>query len=489
MARIPYKTFKDEGEVYYYIHRHLQNFIERDSAVAWFQEQKEANYQIMKSRFARNYLNSISDVSRNSLSILDSTMRENEIIGAIDKQLLDTLNNNVSQAINNYNFDEKVKTAYNSLNDFIKTQDAKALDKVFAQITAATELLSTSRGELVSLIGQRGEYKRNRDLNKLYALLQEDLATLEGKTLTVNQSRLLSVKISLANLVNDLANKKFDRATLAGYLRNIFSTQIGEYIVSKGVGKGLDVAIGDIRKSLTGAKNIEVDEDDQELQNLISLYGQKGTQVFKTDNSFKDLSIQISSGDTVDIDLGLSTKWYKRENNGKIYDAVFTRETSFVNRLEQMLNSTVEKYYAYNALELADQASDLYSSLKSALVARNLDVMMSGLGVQGDFSQFLVINGEFYSIWEIINAVEHFNIGQGSYGRERKTDPITISATGLSKVIDMTRQVKDDPNSWIKALMRAKAQNIEIANLSLTGHFYPNRLRNILTGKTRFDNI
>jgi hypothetical protein len=40
----------------------------------------------------------------------------------------------------------------------------------------------------------------------------------------------------------------------------------------------------------------------------------------------------------------------------------------------------------------------MYKALKAAIVARNLDVLMSGMGIQGDFSQFIIINGEFYSI-------------------------------------------------------------------------------------------
>ena len=63
-----------------------------------------------------------------------------------------------------------------------------------------------------------------------------------------------------------------------------------------------------------------------------------------------------------------------------------------------MLKNSIENYYAYNALGLAGQDNELYSSLKAALVARNLDVLISGLGVQGDFAQYLVINGNFYSI-------------------------------------------------------------------------------------------
>jgi hypothetical protein len=75
-----------------------------------------------------------------------------------------------------------------------------------------------------------------------------------------------------------------------------------------------------------------------------------------------------------------------------------TTEISFLNRINQLLDSEGDKYYVYNSLGLVGQDDSMYSALKAAMVARNLDVMMSGLGPQGDFSQYIIINGEFYSI-------------------------------------------------------------------------------------------
>lgn len=481
MAKVNLQTFNMEGQNYYYIHRHLNHF-EKDAAIASFQEQKKINYQIMKNRFFQNYKESFNDINSNALNLLDSAMREEEI-NDLDKILLDTLNDNISEAIKNTGLNEKINIAYNSLNDFIKTQDAKSLDKLFSQITSATELLTTSRGELVALIGQKGEFKKHRDLTKLYNALQSDLNSLEGKVLTVNQNRLKSVEESLTRLVGDLSNKKFDKQVLTGYLKNIFSTQIGEYVVSKGIGKAIGLGLKEIRDSLSGSENIEVEED-EELKNLIEKFGQQGSQVFKTDNSFKDLSININSNeDSININLGISTKWYKESSSGKVYDVHIATEKSFLHRVNQLFSDTLNKYYVYNSFGLVNQDDSLYSALKAAIVARNLDVLISGLGAKEDFSQFLVINGNFYSIWQIILAIENYNQGEGSFGKGLKTDPITISATGLSNVTNLTEQVKNDPSNLNAAFLRSKKQNQLIENLGLSAHFYPNRLKNILISK------
>lgn len=302
------KTFNldNESAVYYYIHRHIKHF-EKDAAMALFQEQKNINYQIMKNRFKKNYLENINSVSRDGLNILDAAMKEEEILNGLDRELLETLNDSVSEAIKSYNFDKKVKTAYNSLNSFINTQDAKALDKLFSQISSATKLLTTNKNELTFLLGIKKQYAQNRDLNALYNYIQKGIEQLNNKIIKVNSSAIQSVNNSLLQLVGDLSQKKFNKQSLNGYIKNIFSTQIGEYIVSKGLGKAMSLLPSAIKNSLSGTKNIEVDGD-LELQELISNYGQQGNQVFKTDNSFKDLSIKVNSGDVVDINLGISTK-------------------------------------------------------------------------------------------------------------------------------------------------------------------------------------
>lgn len=472
-------TFEDDGRTYYYMHRHLEHF-EKDAAISLFQNQKKQNYLEMKNRYKKNYLSNISGINNESLKILDTAMREDEIMSGLDKDLLDILNKRISEGIQSYELDKKLSNAYNSLDRFLKSKDAKDLDKLFEQITKATALLNTNIDGLLALVGPRGEYKKHRDLTKLSILLHQEVAKYEGKILNVSQKKLSLVIKSLSNLINNLSSgEKINRQSLQKYLSNIFSIQIGEYIVSKGVAKGFDLGLKEIRSSLTGTSNITVDDEDKELQNFIKSYGQSGSQVFKTDNSFQNLEITLEDGNTFNINLGLSTKWYKG-NGGNENSVAITTEISFLNRINQLLNSESDKYYVYNSLGLVGQDNSMYSALKAVIVARNLDVMMSGLGPQGDFSQYIIINGEFYSIWQIILALENFNHGQGSYGKGDATDPVTISATGLKAISDATEMVKDVPSNLVAAYLRSKMQNRMIENLGLAGHFYPNRLKNIL---------
>jgi hypothetical protein len=224
----------------------------------------------------------------------------------LDQGILDILNNRISEVINNYNFEEKIKKAYNSLDSFINTQNAKELDRLLAQITSATKILTNNKLELTFLLGIKKQYAQNRDLTALYQYIESGIQSLNNKMIRVNASRVKSVNNSLLQLIGNLSKQNLNKQVLNGYLKNIFSTQVGEFIVSKGVGKGLELLSKDINNSLTGVNNIEI--DNKEVEDLVNQYGQKGKTTFKTDNSFKDLNININDTDNIDINLGISTK-------------------------------------------------------------------------------------------------------------------------------------------------------------------------------------
>ncbi len=468
-------TFKDDnGQTYYYIHRHIKNF-EKDAAMTLFQQQKRHGYQKAKMRYKTHYYQNLQGVTKESMSRLNDAMRNDEIMNALDQAFTDTLNERVSQTIQNYNLEEKLGTAYTDLNKFLNNQSAKDLDSLFKQITDATKLLNTDRSALMVLIGPHGVYKKYRDLSQLYNAISAELISLEGKTLNVSQKRMASVLKSLQGLTGHLVGGSTDRQSMQRYLTNIFSTQVGEYIISKGVAESLNISLSEVRKSLSGAANVEFKEDPN-LTRFIQQYGQRGNQVFKTDNSFQDLSITLNDGSEFVINLGLSTKWYKNINNSS--GVSISSETSFIHRLNQMLVTPQERYYGYNALGLVAQDNSLYAALKAAIVARNIDVLLSGLGTQGDFSQFIIINGEFYSIWQIISLIENFNTGQGT--TSGNSDIVTISAVGLNKISELTQKELGDPESIEEAYVRCKQQNDIINQLKLSAHFYPQRLKRAL---------
>lgn len=486
------RTFNEEGREFYYIHRHISHF-EMDEALELFNSQKKQNYAVMKSRYKENFLKNVQ-IDRKAYELLNSAMSEEELVSMLDKSMLTTLDNMVGGVIQSYDLDSRINQAFESLDKYLQSEDLKDLDQLFAQITAATKFLNTDIKPLTTLIGMTGDYKKHRNLRQLDEQLLKTIDDTFGtkskgiKIVSANQARFKSVLSSLQKLVHSLStaastpnNNIINKQSLQKYLTNIFSTQIGEYIVSSAVATAMSRGLGEVRKSLTGGKRVKYTED-QALNNFIKAYGNK-SRTFKTDNSFTDLDMEVDiNGQTMSasVNLGLSTKWYK--NNGKgITDSVsLGTEASFSYRLNQLFDNDSDKYLAYNALALTEQDGRGYAALKAALVARNADMFMSGMGVQGDFSQYISVNGKFYSMWQILTLLENYNRGEGSTQENSGTDPVTISATGLSAVLEVSQErLKEKRPSITKAYARAKQQNLLIENLGLQGHFYPNRFKNL----------
>ena len=461
---------------YYYIHRHISHF-EKDAAVAAFQEQKRQGYTEARNRYKKNYLESVS-INNDSLAMLNAAMSEDEIVSALDEAFLDTLNKSTND-IQATNLDQMLTKAYNSLNDYVNTNESKNLDKMFQQITKATKLLQSNYKGLAILLGKNGAYKKG-GLNKLSEAIQIEINSWNGKTIGEQDKRLISILNSLNSIANNLtAGKEINKASLQKSLTNIFSTQIGEYVVSKGAAKALGIGMGEVRKSLTGTKEVKYTEDEK-INNFINNYANE-KRTFKTDNSFQEINLQIDELDTeVKVNLGLSTKWYKNMGTVRGYGvAIQGQEHGISRRIDQMFD-IIERYYAYNAIGLLHQDNEPYKAMKAAIVARNIDVFISGLGMQGDFSQYLVINGEFYSIWQIIQLLELYNAGAGSTDRGSSNDIITISANGASKIASETDQANNYLPNRFEALKRSRRQNQEIKDLKLTGYFYPNKFKSLL---------
>lgn len=471
------QVFGLEGKNYYYIHRHIAHF-EKDEAVTAFGQQKQEDYIKMKNRYKENYLASLQGVNPKAIGKLNLALSEDEVMSNLDEAILNVLNDEVSKTIEEFEFDKILKGAYASLDNYLNTKDLKDLDMLFAQITDAAKLLRYNITEITAAIGKKTWIGGGRDLSKVKTVIDQQMSLFNGKNVRIAKKDMQSVLQSLKLLVEGLDSQIVDKKSLQGYLKNIFSTTVGERVVSKGIAKALGFISQTIDETLIGDNNIKVTN---ELRQALEDYGQNKTTHFKTDNSFKGLSLELEDGESFKINLGISTKWYKNIKNPDESKVSITSENNFIHRVNQLLAGDSGRYYAYNALALVNQDGTAYSALKAAIVARTLDYLISGFGIQGDFSQFIVINGKFYSIWQIILAVENFNSGQGSSDMNPgKTDPITISATGLSDIAKRTDEARKYTPNEDMAYKRAKIQNILLNRLRLTGHFYPNRLHNAL---------
>ena len=479
MSELKWKEFQNEDTTYYYIHRHIKNF-EKDEAMAIYQNQKEINYKQMRRRYQQTFLENIT-IDSPGLQLLNAAMSEEDLISTLDEEILNILNERISSEIDTFKLDKLLYTAYSSLDKWFanpKSQESlKNLNDLFSATAVASYILANEEDGLFPLLLKT--YNSGAAfLEMIKAYTENRIHMWEGRPFNMVTKRILSTQISIKKLVDDLNNPSVSKATLQGYIRNIFSSQVGEYVVSKAVVRGLKLTKDMIEKSFTGANTIvSTSENFQQLLN----WGQSRTTNFKTDNYFPNVKIKIAELDTdITINLGISTKWYKLTQGGEIKSISVMNEANLSHRLNQLFSGAEGRYYAFNAMALVNQDGSIYASFKAALLSRFADLFISGFGSQGDFSQYIVINGKFYSILQLILAMEYFNDGQGSSDVNGGTDPITLSVVGLSKIAKETDDARKYEADIAMAYFRSRKHNLELDQLKITANFYPSRLTNLV---------
>jgi hypothetical protein len=96
-----------------------------------------------------------------------------------------------------------------------------------------------------------------------------------------------------------------------------------------------------------------------------------------------------------------------------------------------------DKHNLINALYYLDTpiGQEIYSAFKAAIIKTNADILIAGSGTAGDFAQFIIINGQFFSIASIIEKVAD-TVGQShTMSKESDiTDVLTLSITGASEL-------------------------------------------------------
>ena len=486
MQSLKWKEFEQEDRTYYYIHRHMSNF-EKDEAMSIYQTQKEENYRAMRDRYRKNFLDNITSIDQKGMELLNASMSKDDFVSLIDQELLSTLNNNVTSVIKSFNIDELLNAAYDGIDGWVKNPNVEnnleSLNKIFGAITQATKLLDSSFSVLLLYFSKIREGDKiipnSATFSKLEQVVSYYLHQLEMKSITIPNGSAISAMQSLQKLIVDMQDASTSKATLQGYIRNIFSTQLGEYIVSKGIIYGLGILNQDINRTLVGRNTIVSTSD--KMTKLLNEFGQSKTTNYKTDNRFSNVKLNFTElGTKMEINLGISTKWYKNDITGLSDSVDVMSEAHMTHRLMQFVSGDEGRYYAYNSMALIEEDGTAYAAFKAALLARFADLFISGFGVQQDFSQYIVINGKFYSIWQLILAMSKFNTGQGSSDVTGGSDPLTLSVVGLSKIAKETKKAKKYNQDLAMAYFRSRKHNLDFEELKLAAHFYPNRLMQIV---------
>lgn len=438
-----------------------------------YEEQKERNYLKMMSRYKQNYIETIQQAPN---EILNAALDQDTLIKQINDNSLKYFQDTFSKSLENLSEDiiDLGKNARNYgaqyvkgyLNNSNSKKARESFSKMFENISKASKIIYGEESILAHILEKADTY------GKIKQKLQQKKFQLNGKVVNIDNTEEKKVVQYLNSLIKATESgallKKdgnLNTQSFNGYFNNIFSTHFGENLLGS-----LIINNPNIYKNIVdevnaiGAQNVDI-QLKPELLNL----AQQGTQVYKVDSQLKNFKVSVEvNGNSAEIilDIGTSIKNYQ-SGIGKIS---ITGEKSFAYRLKQLIKTNEELNLSYNIIANSDIMPMEYAALKSNMVAYFADIFISGLGTSGDFSQYIIINGKFYSIYDILLKLKDYN-----FGGTQDNSIISISPVGIGKTTTYQEVRRSEKRNLWKAYKNSKNTFNMIENLELHASFYPNK--------------
>ena len=213
----------------------------------------------------------------------------------------------------------------------------------------------------------------------------------------------------------------------------------------------------------------------------------------KADIRFKNVKLTLEEffpdpySGQITLSIGLSNKAYKTLTLGQ--DGTITNNSlvtggsiKITDVFNMLTNHARIKYLGYNILawtsgsapdELKDNASDLtpaLTALQDALFIRSTIHIFSARGKQ-DFANFMYINGQLVSIWDVINKVSKQKGGIAT------TSTMKNSGQGVIYSIpgrySWWKSLNEDSNGLYNSFTRTETLNNAINEARIEGHINP----------------
>lgn len=442
--------------------------------VGEYNQQKDQNYLKMMSRFKQNYIKTISQAPN---EFLNAALNQEELIKEINNNSLNYLQETFSESLEKLSAkiidlgrgarEYGVQYVQQYLENSNSRKARENFSKMFENIAKASEIVYGEESILAHILQSANTYGEIK--NKL----QQTRFNLNGKIISINNTEERKVIQYINNLISAtetktllLPNGNINTQSFNSYFNNIFSTNFGENLLGSLVYNNPEIYKNVIDEvNALGAQNVEI-----QIDSNLSALAQQGTQVYKVDSQLKNFKVSVDvngTSATIILDIGTSIKNYQSGTT----KVSITGEKSLIYRLQQLFKSNRDLILSYNILANSDVMALEYAALKASLTAYFADIFISGIGISGDFAQYIVINGKFYSIYDILLQLKNYNTGG-----LKDNSIITVNPIGVGKITAFQEQRrKEEPKNLIQAYKNSKISMNMLQGLNLHASFYPNR--------------
>ena len=141
--------------------------------------------------------------------------------------------------------------------------------------------------------------------------------------------------------------------------------------------------------------------------------------------------------------VGLSNKQYRTNHFRNLYRKYSFRSFeyssgsggTFKEAIDAIFNSNIyNKYLAYNIMAPRSKRTKETQALQDLILTRQIVKLFSSRGGQEDFSQWMLVNGEIISIWQIILSTEKFVGLSYSHMTQTNDQAVSLSLPGAKSI-------------------------------------------------------
>lgn len=413
---------KLKAEGYYYIHAH-RNRYNGTTVSQYLKDKHQEWYNNMLTRFTNNWYNA-TNLNPKVIDALAVAGNKEAFMRKVNQELTNTFNNAVKNSPEMQQGITATKDAYTAIDKYMQSSDTQAqlnaMNNFLTQVSKISGLIGPAGEELqillINWITNQGTDAKMSD--EMMGSLVSEINRLKGewsnKPRSASKKRILSIMNSLNSLAIAIQNGELSKRSFQGFAKGIFSTNFAEMsavmIQNKAIAGAGKQARKVMNNQLTGDQSVSMKYlESSEMMNYIN---KDNKRTFKTDAknnitlTVENIVNEQGGQLNLKIDLGTTVKWYRslmgqRKNllSGNIN--VASESGGLENRALQIFDNNVQLMTNfYNAI--AHRDNDVLNNFAKALVYRNLDFMIAGYGVQGDFSQLMFVNGKFISVYEIL---------------------------------------------------------------------------------------
>lgn len=441
----------------YYIHYHQKNIGKANKhnipdIVATFQSHRTNVLRQSKVTYKKLFASNI--LKSSSKELVEEVFKNEDIFTEINKQMTKQMQELIKtdkleklMTIQRETLQGKNKINLSDLISSNSEKQIKEFNNLLERLNECCKLLNgKAGGDLAAILAQS-----NLTIPKLQEALQNFIENNNGKS--INQQRAVAAAQSINALAQGLkmgkTSKKEPLTTdaIKRMIDSIFNTGFGESIASI-LNKKSDHAIVSSLAQLTGKQTvpgvtISLKKDGKNI--VVDSTPRSG----KADIKFSNITFEIqqieglTSGGKISMTVGLSNKQYRtnhfrnldRKNSFRSFEYSSGSGGTFKEAIDAIFNSNIyNKYLAYNIMAHRSKRTKEAQALQDLILTRQIVKLFSSRGGQEDFSQWMLVNGEIISIWQIILSTEKFVGLSHSQMTQQSDQVVSLSLPGAKSI-------------------------------------------------------